>query len=459
MRNILRFNPEFARNLWQEFNMQRIILMPLIIGLIVILIITFEGFNQEAASTIHSFSLVIFLAVTSIWGIRSASGALLEEQQGQTWDWQRLSGLQPWKLTIGKLFGGTSYNWYGGLICLVLFVVTTPGDGWETEIAKIMTAVFFTITIHALVMLFTLPQMSKPYSGRSKLRGFMVYSAVAGLIIYVWVYSQLESREDFNLNWYGIDAHYAVLALFTSVFYCTWTIAGLYRTMRAELQYADAPTWWLAFLISNLIFQFGFLIKWQGIPEGNKWMIMMMIAMIEYLSATYIISFSDQRDIIAWRELLYPRNRWIWFKELPLWMISLTFALIAGIALATINATTENTVWSITEIIFHEKPIYVFMFIVSLFGFVVRDMGIMMLLKFSLKRDKASTYTILYMVILYGLLPAFAGLVGLGMMFYPDITANPALMPVFPLVEAIVIVFLVVRKIRGSVEHTRILPG
>ena len=459
MRNLLRFNPELARNIWQEFNTQRLVLMPLTIGLVVMLIFTFEDNIQTSVSVTHNFSLIIFLAVTSIWGIRSASGTLLEEQQGLTWDWQRMSGLHPWKLTFGKLFGGTAYNWYGGLICILIFLITMPAGSAGTETAKILTAVFFTITVHGLAMLFTLPQMSRPYSGRSKLRGLLIYSTVAGLIIYIWIYKELDSNVIADLNWYGIHAHHSVMALITAVFYCTWTLAGVYRSMRAELQYADPPTWWITFLTTNLIFQFGFLIWMPGIPTGAKWIILMTLAMVQYLFATYAIALSDQRDIVAWRKFFNPQNSRAWFQDMPIWLISLTFALLGGIVLAILNPTLKNNIWGSTEDIFYDQPISVFMFVISLFGFVIRDLGILLLLNFSLKRDKASTYAILYFFILYGLLPAIARPLSAGMLFYPDVTIDPLLMPVFPVIEATVIGVLVFRKINGAPDDSGLLPA
>lgn len=454
MRKILELNPELARNIWQEFNLQRIILMPLVIGLISALVFTYGGFTTENISTLHNVSLIMFLAITTLWGIRSASGALLDEQQNQTWDWQRMSGLSPWKLTIGKLFGGTAYNWYGGLMCILLYLITLPAGNPGNDIAILFTAIVFTVMIHGLVMLVITTQMSKPYSGRSKLRGFLVYMAITGLIFYSLIYLQVENDVPINMNWYGIQGDLPVMALLIAIFYCTWTIAGLYRSMRSELQYNDPPVWWITFLLSNLVFQFGFIIFLPEIPEGNKWMILMLMALMQYLAGTYTAALTDQRDIVSWKKWIYATDAQLRFLETPIWLISLVFAFVAGMVFAVLNATTENTFWPATEDIFRDGHGWLFLFLLSVFGFVIRDMGILLLLNFSLRREKAATYFILYLTILYGLLPVLTRDLGAGMIFYPDITTHPFLMFLFPVLEAMVIATMVKRKISAAQEQS-----
>ena len=89
-------------------------------------------------------------------------------------------------------------------------------------------------------------------------------------------------------------------------------------------------------------------------------------------------------------------------------------------------------------------PLQILSFLLAVLGFVFRDLGILLLLKFN-DRRRAPTTMLIFLLILYGLLPGIARSYGLGVVVYPLPDADPMLTIAFPVVEALV-VFVMVRK-------------
>src|SRR5262245_21255916 len=107
-------NPELQRNFWLELTTRRLIMMPIVLG-IVFLTAAANGDNGglQAAGGV---ARVLFYIVVVFWGTRVAASAVVGEIRDRTWDGQRLSALTPSQMLTGKLLGATSYQWYGGII-------------------------------------------------------------------------------------------------------------------------------------------------------------------------------------------------------------------------------------------------------------------------------------------------------------------------------------------------------
>ncbi|MDE3106492.1 MAG: hypothetical protein KGK08_15075, partial [Acidobacteriota bacterium] len=112
-------NPEFKRNLWLSFSRHRLIGMPSLLGL-TFLALTFTDQQGEVAGSLYNVSVWLFIFIVWLWGARNANATIVDELRDHTWDQQRMSALDPWTMTWGKLFGSTSFNWYGGLMCLAV---------------------------------------------------------------------------------------------------------------------------------------------------------------------------------------------------------------------------------------------------------------------------------------------------------------------------------------------------
>src|SRR5512135_855823 len=117
-------NPEFKRNLWLSFSTHRLIGMPALLAL-TFMAVAMADFRDEVAGSLYTASIALFIFIVWLWGARNANATIVDELRDKTWDQQRMSALEPWTMTWGKLLGSTSFNWYGGLMCVV--VIATSG--------------------------------------------------------------------------------------------------------------------------------------------------------------------------------------------------------------------------------------------------------------------------------------------------------------------------------------------
>jgi len=117
-------NPELQRNLWLEFSLHRLVVMPCVLALLFLCAALGTQPNSDVGVT--TTGLLLFIGLAGFWGARRAADAVTEEFRGKTWDGQRMSALGPWAMTWGKLVGSTSYAWYGALMCLATVAVAWP---------------------------------------------------------------------------------------------------------------------------------------------------------------------------------------------------------------------------------------------------------------------------------------------------------------------------------------------
>ena len=87
MKNILKFNPELAKNIWLELSPQRLVTMPAILLLFVFLIFSLNAGEENPWTTVHYFSFYGFIFIGILWGMKSSSDAILDEYNEKTWDW------------------------------------------------------------------------------------------------------------------------------------------------------------------------------------------------------------------------------------------------------------------------------------------------------------------------------------------------------------------------------------
>src|SRR5215510_3127986 len=101
---------ELQRNLWLELTARRTVQM------IVVIVLILLTANVTPFVRVGDVAQYLFLGIVVLWGTRNAAQAVVGEIRERTWDFQRLSALTPFQMTVGKLFGATSYVWFGGLI-------------------------------------------------------------------------------------------------------------------------------------------------------------------------------------------------------------------------------------------------------------------------------------------------------------------------------------------------------
>ena len=456
MDKLLKWNPEFAKNIWLELSVQRLIAMPAIILLIVALIVSTKS---DAWETIHYISIGGFAIVGMLWGLKSASDAILDEYNERTWDWQRMSVIGPFRLAIGKLFGSTIYNWYGALIFLLLYVLTAfKMDNPTLELKLGVLMILGMITLHGLMMLMSL-QMIRKADGRNKIKSnriFIIGIVLLGFMSNFFRYGVMNIAAD-HFTWYGILKDPTDLMILSSLFYCFWVVAGLYRSMRTELQFSDAPTWWLGFLVSSLVFQFGYLVNIPDLSITGALAILFGLAFFQYIGMVYFLALTEPKDIVNLRLLqntFQAGNYKGFLQNVPLWLTTLPIAFIAGlVAVGFLSVTNINS--ELFQKLHMDATGHALMFLLAVMGFAIRDLGILLLLNFSGRARRADGAMLVYLMLLYILIPMLLRNMGIGAIFYPDITANVFVMVLFPVIEAAVVLFFLIKRWNELKEKAR----
>ena len=116
-------NPELRRNLWLELTVHRLMAVPVALGLLFALVYKLSGPDWAGPLATTAVSLFIALA---LWGGVQAGDAVHGEVRARTWDGQRMSAIEPWAMTWGKLAGAPSFAWYGGALCMVAYLFVSP---------------------------------------------------------------------------------------------------------------------------------------------------------------------------------------------------------------------------------------------------------------------------------------------------------------------------------------------
>lgn len=472
-RALLKLNPELARNFKLELTSQRLVLMPVILVLLAGLILSFSDNDFSRATVWNAYdklcqsALIGFLLVTGIWGAKSAADGILDEYNNKTWDWQRMSTISPMKMTIGKLFGSTAYNWYGGIICLFIYLISSILSNSQTPVivlVGLLNAILSAMALQGFTILSALMQIRKG-DGRRKIKSTSaIFLALFALSFLVNGFN--ESRGSIfgvetNVYWFNIN--FGLFGtLLSPLFFGSWIVAGLYRSFRTEFQYENGLKWWVIFLISLAVFFTGFFIRPNSLgihPILVASGISATIA-ISYFFITWILAMAEPKEFIpikealhSWRNKNYPK----FYTQAPLWLVSLVFS--AGMAILTcilffncrsISGERMNLDQSsgfLIQAFFDQMNSHMVAYAlvpIAAFFFLLRDISLIMLINLSGKRKRADGTALLLLVVLYVIAPAIVRDSKIEWIFYPVKTQGNFLMLLSPLIQASLLIYYVV---------------
>ncbi len=374
------YNPEFRRYVWLELSAQRLVAMPVIIGLFILLLSQTGG-----ADLLMGLSFAGYLVLVGGWGMKLANDSMVGEALDNTWDGQRMSALGPWPMVWGKLFGSTLYAWYGGLICLLTYIVTSYQvlvrvDG-ATLLAHWVSLLLLGICAQAFGLIGGVLQQ-----GRASRSSSIIWLL---LLLFLWLPLIGNSRDLLRgtLNWYGIHYDGVPFFLVSIAMFTAWLLLGAWRLMRKELQFQDGPLAWLAFLLWCGVYFGGFLPPAAG--QGSA----LLIAFFIYVAFAYLLLFVEPVGLVPLRQLLQAvrGGRWqqAWLR-LPLWLVTLLAAVIAGLAANLFGGgwRMNGTLWPVA------LPL-------AMVLFLLRDSAIVLALRLVPGRNRAELAAAIYLAVLY----------------------------------------------------------
>lgn len=400
-------NPEFRRHLWLELTPHRLVGMPAVLAGIFYL--AYLSGRLQGGSQVSYVAMGVFVALAYLWGTRQATESVLTEIRDRTWDWQRLSAIDPWALTWGKLFGSTVYTWYGGLICLVVYGVTATDVPAAQVLKTIALLACGALFCHSLGLLSSLQAIAKE---RRPPRSFS--SAFLILALFV-VFPLIQAAfQNGTVPWYGHDVATIDFILGSLVCFTTWTVVGVYCLIRAELKFRTPPLAWPAFTL--------FFMVWTGgvAAGGKNESAGLLAAFVAACGLTYLMIFLERKDPVAFRRLLQavdsgPRQRLL--AQLPCWALTLPFVLAAAALLLLFPPQLAGNapLWTSRALV------------VTMTAFVGRDVSLVLFLNLGDRPKRADLIALLWLLLLYGLIPAIVNLLGFDpatALFWPS-TGHP----------------------------------
>ena len=144
----MSLNPEFQRNLLLEWSLHR---MTVIGGTIAALFMLAGVFGTN--NIVANIALFVFLLTTVLWGAHRAGDAILDELRERTWDSQKMSAIDPWVMTWGKLFGATVMPWFAGSISLIVYFIEREGPTPIERLQMILFCIVGAILVHSLSLI------------------------------------------------------------------------------------------------------------------------------------------------------------------------------------------------------------------------------------------------------------------------------------------------------------------
>lgn len=438
-------NPELRRNLWLEITPHRLLATPTVLALA---FVTLSALDQSsAAATLSLSGLSGFGLLTILWGTRLASQSIIDEMLDKTWDWQRLSILSPWQMTWGKLFGATAFAWYGGLLCLAVFVFASPVTPVVSPIKTALTAVMLAVMLHAAAMASTLHLLESGVAQHRRSAGLLVLVAVFSVVPFALMRGW---ESTMPVTWFGITFNSSSFALTSVTVFAAWAVVGAYRAMCQELAVRTTPVVWLAFLAFASLYTAGFAIGGAGVPLVPA---LLSSGLVWSVGLSYLMLFTQPTGPLVVRRVARQIDRVRWRRmaeELPCWPVTLVVAAMCALSLAILNAGSPSVPagWAMAPI--------------PLVLMLARDAGILMFFLAAPKPKRAEGTTLVYILVLDGILPGMLHAMNLDLLagvVLPLGGDNPWLQTGVALVQAGVVGWLAWQRIAQRLAATRRADG
>ena len=421
-------NPELRRNLWLEFSSHRLLAMPAIIVLVALFL--YAASYADGLKSVATVAGYAFLALVPIWGTRLAAESVTDEARGHTWDLQRMSSIGPWQMTWGKLAGATAFVWYGGAICLVLFVLagTRRVELPVLTIAGVMIAV--SVLAHGVALIAGLNTVRSGLAGRSS--GSVI--TLLFLLAIAWPIGTLVTDSTQAVVWWHGEFFPPRFALASTVVFAAWAVFGAHRSMCGELQVRTTPWALAAFLYFCAVYVAGFTQRPQAAWPGGPAAIA-LAGLGVCLLACYLLLFSERTGAMTLRRLQTRIGRRQWHRaleELPGWPVAL--ALAVPFACGASLLAGANGVGALREL--GSAPI-------ALVLFALRDAALLHFFAFARQPRRVEAVTLVYLVLLYWLVPSLLSAIGaesIGHLVLPDLFERPGFATAVVAVQAAVAV-------------------
>jgi hypothetical protein len=402
-------SPEFQRNLWLELTPARLLLMA---GFVLFLIAIFSaappGFPSSGAV---ATALYYFLVV--LWGTRTAALSVIAEIRERTWDFQKLSAMPPFALMWGKLFGATSFTWYGGILCLPFIVYPAWRGERPLPAAGELAILILQGVLAQSVSLLTSLNLIRRQHNYWRLDAFLCQVMGIAAAFSVYGISNLRSfgsqSQAAPFSWWGMVLEPHRFQFFSLLIFTAWALVGCTRAMRLELRFANGPFVWLAFLAFLGVYEAGFE-SWFALDVGGAPLadhavaLRLVIADLALAFSSYGMVFLEPKDPVHFRWLIgEARSGQIGraFLALDCWMLSFGATILCTLLLAFV-------LWRDPGSVAGEPAASLVLPLLAALGFFARDIALFVLLR-TWSRERGDFAALAALAVLYVVLPQIVG--------------------------------------------------
>ena len=381
-------NPEFQRNLYLEFSYARLIGMPafLLVTFSLTYLLDDKTLDQVTANT----ALGLYIAIILFWGARQSAECIFEELRNNTWDIQKTSAISPWSLAWGKLFGSTLYNWYGGLLCLLVYGMASSELEYNMlSWVCLLAGGLLAQSLSLLVSLFSLRRKQNFSSSFSYLFVLFILFTIMPMML------NIDKLYNADIYWYGKQYQLAYFSVISLVIACIWAIVGIYRLLADELRMRTLPWVWLAFVAFVVIYLTGVLVVDDKDQQQGLGGALILVGFCVCIALSYLLLFIDENNPMLLRKVWIYSQQGQWLRmlqEMPCWLVSVALALLATVALTLLYPMEK-----MDEINLYPGVVFLLM---------LRDICILLFFSYAANPKRAMSLTLLYMICLYALLPA-----------------------------------------------------
>ena len=228
-----------------------------------------------------------------------------------------------------------------------------------------------------------------------------------------------------------------------------WTVLAIYRLVRAELQLESLPWAWGLFTLFLMGYVAGFLGEGSWQVGQELFLQRLLSAFLITLALAYAAAFSERKDPVVLRRLLQYLGRREWLRALqlfPLWLSTLPFILLTCATLVAVEVSTGSG-----------ESVNIAVPAVAMVLFLLRDFGLLLFLNLAGSPKRADMLTMLFLVLLYGVIPMILAALGFDRMtgLFRPMPGIPAeiILPA-ALLQAAVMLWLMVRRWRRNHLHS-----
>jgi hypothetical protein len=383
-------NPEFRRQLWLQLSPTRLAVLPLLLLACFVTAFLTAGDRTTASAAIALTGAGLFVLLVWGMGTLAAGASVVDEITDRTWDQQRMSAMQPWAMTWGKLGGASAYGWYGGALCLLVALPAALLSGQADKLLPIaLSAILFGVLLQALLMAVNL-QLVK--SGGTSARRGGVWALVA--VLFWGLAPLLGATREPNLVWWGQPFNPIDFGLVSVALFALCAVVAAWRSMAEVLAVRQLPWGWPALAVLVTIYVTGF-------AQSHKVAVFGVAGLVVCAIFTYFALLSEPQPRPLWQRVVTRLAAGQWraaVLQLPRWpttlLLAVPFAVVASAALS--QPGQGPWLWA-QQVLLHPSALVLLM---------VRDCALALFFAFALNMRRSGLAFAITLGVLYLLLPS-----------------------------------------------------